>query len=123
MHQNGSRLPQSRMGLIPECEAVRSAILAEIFQHITNGAIRLKRMPQCFIQSDLVAVSAANFCDLQETGFDQLGHDLLHHSLRDSHQHRDFSQSDLGVSIEAQQHMRMVRQKRPASSSGWRCVY
>ena len=93
------------MRLIPECEAARSAILAEIFQHVADGAMGLKRMPQCFIQSDLVAISAANFRDLQETGFDQLGHDLLHHSLRDPHQHRDFSQSDLGVSIEAQQHM------------------
>ncbi len=111
------------LGVIPECEAVRSAILAEILQHVADGAMRLKRMPQCFIQSDFVAVSTANFRDLQETGFDQLGHDLLHHSLRDSHPHRDFSQSDLGISIEAQQHMRMVRQERPSSNSDWRCVH
>ena len=79
------------LGVIPEGEAVRSAILAEILQHFADGAMRLKRMPQCFIQSDFVAVSTANFRDLQETGFDQLGHDLLHHSLRDSHHHRGFS--------------------------------
>ncbi len=27
------------MGLIPECEPVRSAILAEILQHVTDGAM------------------------------------------------------------------------------------
>ncbi len=80
-------------------------------------------MPQGFAQLDFVTVSTSDFRDRQKTGFDQLGHDLLHHPLCDPYQHRDFAQSDLGVLIEAKQHVGVIRQERPAGDPSWRCVH
>jgi len=71
-------------------------------------------MPQFFIDLDLIRVATPDLGDFQVRGLDQLGHDLLDHSLGDPDQHGDFAQCDFRVPVETQQNVSVVCQKRPA---------
>ena len=55
------------------------SVTAEIFQHIPDAAMRLQWMPQLFIDRDPVRVATPDPGHFHVRGFDQLGHNLLHH--------------------------------------------
>ena len=74
-------------------------------------------MPQSLLQRNLISITPTDLGDFQKSGFHQFCNNLLHHAFGDSHQNRNFSQGYLRVAIEAQQHVRVVRHKRPARSS------
>ncbi len=90
------------------------SVTAEIFEHIFYAAMRLQRMPQLFVDRNLVRVATPDLGNLQKGRFNMFGHNFLHHSLGDPHQDGHFTQRELRVALETQKHVSVVRQKRPA---------
>lgn len=87
---------------------------AGIFEHISDAALRLQRMPKLPVDRNLVSVAALDPGDFQECRIDQFRHNRLHHSLGNPHQHCNFTQRDLRGAAETQSHMGGICQKRPA---------
>jgi len=87
----------------------------QMLQHVADPAVRFQRVPELFIDHDSVRISSPDPCDFHVTSLHQFCHDFLHHALSDSHEGGDFPQSHFGVAVQAEQHMSVICQERPAT--------
>ena len=74
----------------------------------------LDRVPQPSVRIKRVAVPAPYFGARDVSAFDQVCHDSLRRSLRDSHLLCDIPQPDLRVGGDREQNVTMICQERPA---------
>ena len=82
---------------------------------IANRAMRLDRMPQVPFRQNAVMILAADLFALNEAARLQVGKKSLHGSFGNPNLPGHFSQHQRRVAGQQQQHMRVVRQERPAT--------
>ena len=82
-------------------------------QQIPNRSTRLNRVPESLVGPNTVVVLAANFFAFDKSTNFELGDDPLHGPLGDSDLHCHLSKHQGRISRQEQQHVRIIRQKRP----------
>lgn len=85
-------------------------------QKIADAPVILKSMSQLSLMTDSIGVAPTEFLDLNNLFLDELLYDGLHGTLRDAHLIGHVAQADFGITVQTEQHVRMIRQECPATA-------
>ena len=86
--------------------------------------MRFDRMSKVLTTADLIVISATDTLSCEESSLNQIVHNPLDGSLRDSHTSGNLPQNHVGFAVEDYQHVGVIGQKCPRNSvwiGGERC--
>lgn len=82
-------------------------------EELSDRVMRFERMAEPKLRLDAIGVAASLLFDDEIAGFNELPDDLLNHPLCDPDHQGDFSQANLGVTVDAQQDVGVVGEEGP----------
>jgi hypothetical protein len=85
-------------------------------QKISDAPVIFKGMSQPGLMMDSIGIAPTEFLDLDNLFLDEFLYDGLHGALRDAHLIGHVPKPDLGITVQTEQHVRMIRQECPATA-------